>query len=107
MDDKQLLLELIKITDMKIDLMEYVIEKMTDQSEVRQRKFVESSSTFDKIDWLNLEFLSHYQQFLRQQGIREIGQVDAKKYDSIKDLKHLVTYALELEETLEILLKRL
>lgn len=107
MDDKQLLLELIKITDMKIDLMEYVIEKMTDQSETTQRNFVQSSSTFDKIDWLNLEFLSHYQRFLRQQGIHEIGQVDAKKFDCIKDLKHLVAYALELEQTFDALLKRL
>ena len=105
MDGNQLLLELIKITDMKIDLMEYVIEKMAGEPKNIQRDFVKTSSTFDKIDWLNMEFLTHYQNFLRQEGIKEIGQIALKKYDSMKDLKHLISYALELEQALDDMLK--
>lgn len=107
MDGNQLLMELVKITDMKIDLMEYVIEKMTEMSVAVQRNFVKQSSTFDKIDWLNMEFLSNYQRFLMKEGVREIGQVKIDKYPGIRDLKHLVSYALELETSLEALLIKL
>jgi hypothetical protein len=107
MDGNQLLLELIKITDMKIDLMEYVIEKIADHPEEEQRTFVETSSMFDKIDWLNMEFLTNYQRFLRHEGIREIGQISIEKYDSLRDLKHLIGYALELETTLDAFLNKL
>lgn len=107
MDGNRLLMELIKITDMKIDLMEYVIEKMAGMSPLSQREFIQQSSTFDKIDWLNMEFLSHYQRFLALENIREIGQVRMDKYSELKDLKHLVTYALELETSFEELIKKL
>lgn len=107
MDNGQLLLELVKITDMKIDLMEYVIEKMSTMSASSQRDFVKQSSTFDKIDWLNMEFMSNYNRFLRSEGIREITDLKPERYSAIKDLKHLVSYALELETSLENLLKGL
>lgn len=107
MDSNQLLMELVKITDMKIDLMEYVIEKMAGMSIETQRAFVKQSSTFDKIDWLNMEFLSNYQRFLMKEGIREIGQIKLDKYSGIRDLKHLVSYALELETSLEGILIKL
>ncbi len=107
MDGNRLLMELIKITDMKIDLMEYVIEKMAGMSTTSQREFVKQSSTFDKIDWLNMEFLSNYQRFLAHERVREIGQVHMDKYAGLKDLKHLVTYALELETSFEALVSKL
>lgn len=107
MDGNQLLLELIKITDMKIDLMEYIIEKMAEMSQSNQQDFVQSSSMFEKIDWLNMEFLTNYQRFLRHEGIREIGQISIEKYDSLRDLKHLIGYALELETTLDAFLNKL
>lgn len=107
MDGNQLLLELIKITDMKIDLMEYVIEKMSGQIESVQRTFVQTSTVFDRIDWLNMEFLSYYKRFLRLEGIEEIGMISIEKYESLRDLKHLVGYALELETALDEMLKLL
>lgn len=107
MDSNQLLMELVKITDMKIDLMEYVIEKMAGMSIASQRDFVKQSSTFDKIDWLNMEFLSNYQRFLLKEGVREIGQIKIDQYSGLRDLKHLVTYALELETSLEEILVKL
>lgn len=107
MDGNQLLLELIKITDMKIDLVEYAIEKMANLSVAEQRAFVKNSSVFDKIDWLNMEFLSNYQRLLKSQRVKEITQLQPQHFPALKDLKHLVGYALELETSLEGLLKKL
>lgn len=73
MDGNQLLLELIKITDMKTILMEYVIEKMTSMSQGSQRQFIKQSSTFDKIDLMNVEFLSQYQR-LWVEGLEKSGK---------------------------------
>lgn len=107
MDGNQLLLELIKLTDMKIDLMEYVIEKMTLLSKNEQRQFVKNSTVFDKIDWLNMEFISNYQRFLKAEGIKDISQANFHRLEGIRDLKHLVTYALELETSLDEILNAL
>lgn len=103
----QLLLELIKIMDMKIDLVEYVIEKIVRLSTVDQREFVKNSSTFDRIDWLNMEFLSNYQKFLKIDNLKDLSQINTEKYPELRDLKHLVGYALELESSLETILKKL
>lgn len=107
MDGSQLLLELIKLTDMKIDLMEYVIEKMDLLSKSEQRQFVKSSKVFDKIDWLNMEFIAYYQRFLKAEGIKDISQANFHRLEGIRDLKHLVAYALELETCLDDTLSKL
>ncbi len=107
MDGNQLLIELVKITDMKIDLMEYVIEKLVEKPKSLQLDFVKTSSVFDKIDWLNMEFLSHYQRFLKLEGIKEMSQIRIELYESLNDLKCLVGYAFELETSLEDILSKL
>lgn len=107
MDSNHLLLELVKITDIKIDLMEYVIEKLESLPLRDQGRFVESSSAFDRIDWLNIEFLSCYQKLLASEGIKEIHEIRIAQKDVLRDLKHLVEYAFELENSLEKLLSRL
>lgn len=107
MNGEQLLFELIKITDMKIDLLEYAVEKLSSLPLSGQKQFVSNSSVFDKMDWLNIEFMTHYDAFLRYERIRELSQISIHKYDSLKDLKHLVTYAFELESGLDEILSQI
>lgn len=107
LDSNHLLLELIKITDIKIDLMEYVIEKLEALPLSEQARFAATSSAFDRIDWLNMEFLSCYQKLLAAEGIKEIHEIRLERKEVLKDLKHLVEYAFELENGLEKILSKL
>lgn len=107
MSGEQLLFELIKITDMKIDLLEYAVEKLSSLPMIEQKQFVMSSSVFDKMDWLNIEFMTHYDHFLHFEKIRELSQIAIDKYAALKDLKHLVTYAFELESGLDEILSKI
>lgn len=107
LDSNHLLLELIKITDIKIDLMEYIIEKLEALPLSEQARFAATSSAFDRIDWLNMEFLSCYQKLLAAEGIKEIHEIRLERKEVLKDLKHLVEYAFELENGLEKILSKL
>lgn len=107
MDSVQLILELIKVTDLKIDLMEYCIEKLDKYSDAEKMAFIGASNVFNKIDWLNIEFLSNYEKLLRKEGIKDISQLKVGKFESLVDLKHLVEYAFDLEVELDSILKKL
>lgn len=72
-----------------------------------QKHFVNTSSVFDKLDWLNLEFMTSYEGLMTKEGSGALAKLGTDHRESMLLLKELVGYVFGLESELDQILKRL
>lgn len=107
MKASDLLTQMIKTTDQKIDLMEHVLDKLRVLSVTEQRSFVGTSPYIERLDQMNRQFLRDYQALLRALRTSEIRDEHARELPELKDLQKMVTYVMVLEEQFDQLLKNI
>lgn len=102
-----ILKRMIMTTDQKIDLMEYVLDRLKGKLDSEQMAFIGESPYIERIDQLNRSFLRDYQALLRALKSTEILEVHAVEHPELKDLQRLVNYVMTLEEQFDKILKKL
>lgn len=62
---------------------------------------------FDKLDWLNLEFMTSYESLMAKEGPGALAKIATEHRETVLLLKELVGYVFGLESELDQILKRL
>lgn len=106
-DSTLVLDKLIYLTDQKIDVLEHLIEKLNLAQKEEQRRYIKSSPYADRLDLLNMEFVSQYEYLLKIEGVNSIANVRKDNKEKLLLLKTLVEYAYEMDAELDGILKGL